>query len=1341
MLRSVFIIGNDYSIINFNYKEFLSCDLMSIDLSFFTLSEKSIVPSYFVCVDKKIIEANHNEIIKYIDMYRNKMKVILLDRKLLQYRPELVYLCNIVFVNDYKYYDDIVKKNESCNSACVATLFATQLGYRKIYLLGVNIVTVTDDQPSPSCPVISQVGKMKTTDWLCAKQKLNEYDVKLFNFSISNNCNSQTSLGLSILPRLLSNVKTTNDVYVNCPESVSKKRSKHIVFIGINNKTGFSGGRFHAWHLAEAAAEIGWSVTFITNNKPSFYDDFGDFDTYPKHSNIKIYIEKITELECLFSEIACHLLVVIPHLNCSGVFTNNVFALAKINNCPIVLLNFETPNWFNALSPVLRDESRWKGWKEIAARASLVLSLTKEGTNYALRYYNSTNECLQYEHCYPAITNRIADIVPVRKKQKRIIIFSRFAHCEHKGNNFIEKILCEELRGYTLVLIVGMGDSTNKSIQQLEAAARVFGIFIEILFEITEKQKWEELRKASLLIFLSLFEGYGYPPIEALYADLPCVAFDLSVLHEVGGDAIYYVNPLDIKGMIRKVISILRGADEMWSAKQTIKENATFEASMAKLERVFSPLLNKYDYEDSYIAKHVIKKKAKPLCDTTLESVTSAVRFCHALLVCASTEYNTQRAINLIGSTRKLACLASKILVSDYRMLSIPYAYQLPNPYGNIEDPHVVNELISLLNEINFDEVYFVVSDQKAAKDISMLYESLNAPVMGFFYGDRIFPTLEALQKPIPAIVTQKESSPIVAPLRPKNIPLYAIIGSYNEGDLIYATVRHHFLNGADRVFLIDNNSTDNTRSEAIAAGAEIVDVFFTPEYNEMIRMTKLNDTVFDLSMQSDYDEIWWVMSDVDEFLEAPGFDSLRGLLGTLPEDIRLVGARQINYFPTQTPAYVSRHHPREFFSKGEVFDTKKFTKHCPSWHWKHPVFRWRRNASQIRARSGFHILHCQEQLKELAVTLNIHHFPFRAKDVTFRRYVGLCESGRNSGYNKVAVGNKSTIQKRYENLQFIYNQDWKNVYINPQPLKDESDRGVVLESIEYSGPMWDAKNNSSSFEKLDTVTIPSNEFQQMQWRASLFERTHKELRTRFVGSLVNKGLRYSDFGNIHSGKRCFVVGNGPSLNKIDMGLLRSEITFGSNRVYLGFQKWGFFFNYVAIQDETLIRQSAEEFVEQLPEKTIKFIPDTLQHLFNLENFKNYCAVPLELHPIPYPQFSASKNVLFNGWTVTILLMQIAAFMGCKQLILIGVDHSYNIPKEAIVGTNRWTSTGAVTHFHPEYNKPTKGHVWNIPNFELMNQAFEKAAQWSATSGVTILNATPQSKLDSFPKVDFASLF
>ena len=51
---------------------------------------------------------------------------------------------------------------------------------------------------------------------------------------------------------------------------------------------------------------------------------------------------------------------------------------------------------------------------------------------------------------------------------------------------------------------------------------------------------------------------------------------------------------------------------------------------------------------------------------------------------------------------------------------------------------------------------------------------------------------------------------------------------------------------------------------------------------------------------------------------------------------------------------------------------------------------------------------------------------------------------------------------------------------------------------------------------------------------------------------------RIREFRDAYKGRRCFIIGNGPSLRRMDLSPLRDEVTFGLNRIYLLFEELGF---------------------------------------------------------------------------------------------------------------------------------------------------------------------------------------
>lgn len=59
---------------------------------------------------------------------------------------------------------------------------------------------------------------------------------------------------------------------------------------------------------------------------------------------------------------------------------------------------------------------------------------------------------------------------------------------------------------------------------------------------------------ASVFLFPSFDEGFGFPVLEAMAHRLPVVASETASLPEVGGDAALYINPHDPKGIAEKVI-------------------------------------------------------------------------------------------------------------------------------------------------------------------------------------------------------------------------------------------------------------------------------------------------------------------------------------------------------------------------------------------------------------------------------------------------------------------------------------------------------------------------------------------------------------------------------------------------------------------------------------------------------------------------------------------------------------------------------------------------------------------------------------------------------------------
>ena len=94
--------------------------------------------------------------------------------------------------------------------------------------------------------------------------------------------------------------------------------------------------------------------------------------------------------------------------------------------------------------------------------------------------------------------------------------------------------------------------------------------------------------------------------------------------------------------------------------------------------------------------------------------------------------------------------------------------------------------------------------------------------------------------------------------------------------------------------------------------------------------------------------------------------------------------------------------------------------------------------------------------------------------------------------------------------------------------------------------------------------------------------------------------------------------------------------------------------------------------------------------------------------------------------------MQIAFFMGFKNVFLVGVDHNF----QQIGNPNEQQEFKGddVNHFHPDY---FKGMQWHLADLEGNEASYSLARHQFHAFGRNIYDATIDGKLNIFQKIDF----
>ena len=102
--------------------------------------------------------------------------------------------------------------------------------------------------------------------------------------------------------------------------------------------------------------------------------------------------------------------------------------------------------------------------------------------------------------------------------------------------------------------VIGATDATERS--RLQAQARALGLqdVVELCGFLPESELDDLYRTARCLVYLSLYEGFGLPPLEAMARGLPVVASNRSSVPEVVGEAGLLVDPEDESAAAQAVL-------------------------------------------------------------------------------------------------------------------------------------------------------------------------------------------------------------------------------------------------------------------------------------------------------------------------------------------------------------------------------------------------------------------------------------------------------------------------------------------------------------------------------------------------------------------------------------------------------------------------------------------------------------------------------------------------------------------------------------------------------------------------------------------------------------------
>tara|TARA_R110002167_G_scaffold359957_1_gene577211 strand:- start:1805 stop:2491 length:687 start_codon:yes stop_codon:yes gene_type:complete len=146
------------------------------------------------------------------------------------------------------------------------------------------------------------------------------------------------------------------------------------------------------------------------------------------------------------------------------------------------------------------------------------------------------------------------------------------------------------------------------------------------------------------------------------------------------------------------------------------------------------------------------------------------------------------------------------------------------------------------------------------------------------------------------------------------------------------------------------------------------------------------------------------------------------------------------------------------------------------------------------------------------------------------------------------------------------------------------------------------------------------------------------------------------------SGKDVYILANGPSLKSLDLSFLRGETVIGMNASALIEKKYGVVSKYYVVSDKRFmdVEEKKKIVTSDLCEETIRILRSDIEAVDSdgLEHRSIY------VKPLERDGFSKNiSNGFFYGCTTTMLALQLAYYIGAKNVYLLGCDLKY--PKES----------------------------------------------------------------------------
>lgn len=277
---------------------------------------------------------------------------------------------------------------------------------------------------------------------------------------------------------------------------------------------------------------------------------------------------------------------------------------------------------------------------------------------------------------------------------------------------------------------------------------------------------------------------------------------------------------------------------------------------------------------------------------------------------------------------------------------------------------------------------------------------------------------------------------------------------------------------------------------------------------------------------------------------------------------------------------------------------------------------------------------------------------------------------------------------------------------------------------------------NPAQIRKLMSWVLPKN----MEGLAGL---AYDAVQPRLLANGALKGR--------HAGeRRCFVIGNGPSLAKMDLAPLANEYTIGANSFYKHPQAATVGLRYLCVGDPHFMRNTPEcvawhqTLCEKMP-RTVFLLHNDAEPLVRDNGLYQgrelyFVRTGLTTPTAAFARIDFTRGLNVGTTTGTLVAIPLAMYLGFSEIYLVGFD------------ANWLDNYDGSYHFYdkhelfPEFDSvsaDTRGFSYEDEVTMVLREyhSHRLLQQIAQSRGIKLMNATLGGRLDMHPRIEYRSLF